>query len=94
MAIEAAANAVQNLKDELNDWDSKVGDGDCGSTVSPTYFCSLLESCCVQSLFSHLHQEVSHAKSVVCFARCIEAQQQFWKTCGSKFDFLCLFLFI
>ncbi|KAL6183326.1 hypothetical protein ACLB2K_044737 [Fragaria x ananassa] len=33
VAIEAAANAVQNLRDELNDWDSKVGDGDCGSTM-------------------------------------------------------------
>lgn len=34
MAIEAAAGAVIDLKDSLNDWDSKVGDGDCGSTVS------------------------------------------------------------
>ncbi|KAK6127853.1 hypothetical protein DH2020_038422 [Rehmannia glutinosa] len=33
MAIEAAATAVINLKDSLNDWDSKVGDGDCGSTM-------------------------------------------------------------
>lgn len=33
MAIEAAANAIINLRDSLNDWDSKVGDGDCGSTV-------------------------------------------------------------
>ncbi|KAK9925694.1 hypothetical protein M0R45_022964 [Rubus argutus] len=33
VAIEAAANAVINLRDELNDWDSKVGDGDCGSTM-------------------------------------------------------------
>ncbi|XP_022137366.1 putative 3,4-dihydroxy-2-butanone kinase isoform X2 [Momordica charantia] len=32
-AIQAAANAVINLKDTLNDWDSKVGDGDCGSTM-------------------------------------------------------------
>lgn len=32
-AIQAAANAVIKLKDTLNDWDSKVGDGDCGSTV-------------------------------------------------------------
>ncbi|XP_042480890.1 putative 3,4-dihydroxy-2-butanone kinase [Macadamia integrifolia] len=32
-AIEAAANAVINLRDDLNGWDSKVGDGDCGSTM-------------------------------------------------------------
>ncbi|KGN63936.1 putative 3,4-dihydroxy-2-butanone kinase isoform X2 [Cucumis sativus] len=32
-AIEAAAKAVINLKDKLNEWDSKVGDGDCGSTM-------------------------------------------------------------
>ncbi|MQL98681.1 hypothetical protein Taro_031392 [Colocasia esculenta] len=32
-AIEAAANAVINLKDTLNDYDRKVGDGDCGSTM-------------------------------------------------------------
>ncbi|RYR56954.1 hypothetical protein Ahy_A05g022694 isoform D [Arachis hypogaea] len=28
IAIETAANAVLDLKDSLNDWDSKVGDGD------------------------------------------------------------------
>ncbi|GAV58959.1 Dak1 domain-containing protein/Dak2 domain-containing protein [Cephalotus follicularis] len=33
VAIEAAANAVINLRDSLNEWDSKVGDGDCGSTI-------------------------------------------------------------
>ncbi|XP_044466040.1 putative 3,4-dihydroxy-2-butanone kinase isoform X2 [Mangifera indica] len=33
VAIEAAANEVINLKDSLNEWDSKVGDGDCGSTM-------------------------------------------------------------
>ncbi|XP_073035804.1 putative 3,4-dihydroxy-2-butanone kinase [Primulina eburnea] len=33
IAIEAAATAVINLKDSLNEWDSKVGDGDCGSTM-------------------------------------------------------------
>ncbi|XP_022889930.1 putative 3,4-dihydroxy-2-butanone kinase [Olea europaea var. sylvestris] len=32
-AIEAAATAVVNLRDSLNEWDSKVGDGDCGSTM-------------------------------------------------------------
>ncbi|CAA6664264.1 unnamed protein product [Spirodela intermedia] len=32
-AIEAAANAIIGLKDSLNEWDSKVGDGDCGSTM-------------------------------------------------------------
>ncbi|KAL1554023.1 putative 3,4-dihydroxy-2-butanone kinase [Salvia divinorum] len=34
VAIEAAATAIINLRDNLNDWDSKVGDGDCGSTMS------------------------------------------------------------
>ncbi|XP_073317373.1 putative 3,4-dihydroxy-2-butanone kinase [Primulina huaijiensis] len=33
MVIEAAATAVINIKDSLNEWDSKVGDGDCGSTM-------------------------------------------------------------
>ncbi|KAL6319975.1 hypothetical protein AAG906_037051 [Vitis piasezkii] len=33
VAIEAAANSVINLKDWLNEWDSKAGDGDCGSTM-------------------------------------------------------------
>ncbi|KAL8123954.1 putative 3,4-dihydroxy-2-butanone kinase isoform X1 [Apium graveolens] len=33
-AIEAAASAIIDLKDNLNDWDSKSGDGDCGSTMS------------------------------------------------------------
>ncbi|XP_078440913.1 putative 3,4-dihydroxy-2-butanone kinase [Wolffia australiana] len=33
-AIEAAATAIIDLKDSLNEWDSKVGDGDCGSTMS------------------------------------------------------------
>ncbi|PIA26722.1 hypothetical protein AQUCO_09100094v1 [Aquilegia coerulea] len=32
-AIEAAANAIINIKDCLNEWDGKVGDGDCGSTL-------------------------------------------------------------
>ncbi|GJU31247.1 putative 3,4-dihydroxy-2-butanone kinase isoform X1 [Tanacetum coccineum] len=34
VAIEAATLAIINIKDTLNDWDSKVGDGDCGSTMS------------------------------------------------------------
>ncbi|KAJ8753722.1 hypothetical protein K2173_026398 [Erythroxylum novogranatense] len=33
VAIEAAANAIIDIRDSLNDWDSKVGDGDCGSTM-------------------------------------------------------------
>ncbi|KAH9532374.1 hypothetical protein CY35_19G089900 [Sphagnum magellanicum] len=33
-AIQAGAMAVLNLQDSLNDWDSKVGDGDCGTTMS------------------------------------------------------------
>lgn len=32
-AIEAAANELINLRETLNEWDSKVGDGDCGSTM-------------------------------------------------------------
>ncbi|CAN6801559.1 hypothetical protein YC2023_098251 [Brassica napus] len=32
-AIEAAATVVISLKDSLNEWDGKVGDGDCGSTM-------------------------------------------------------------
>ncbi|KAL9256167.1 putative 3,4-dihydroxy-2-butanone kinase [Drosera capensis] len=34
VAIQAAATEVINLKDNLNEWDGKVGDGDCGSTMS------------------------------------------------------------
>ncbi|KAJ4973961.1 hypothetical protein NE237_007135 [Protea cynaroides] len=33
VAIDAAANAVINIRDDLNEWDGKVGDGDCGSTM-------------------------------------------------------------
>ncbi|KAG2314302.1 hypothetical protein Bca52824_017424 [Brassica carinata] len=32
-AIEGAATVVISLKDSLNEWDGKVGDGDCGSTM-------------------------------------------------------------
>ncbi|XP_020582856.1 putative 3,4-dihydroxy-2-butanone kinase [Phalaenopsis equestris] len=32
-AIRAAANEIINLREKLNEWDSKVGDGDCGSTM-------------------------------------------------------------
>lgn len=32
-AIRASAQAVLNMKDMLNEWDSIVGDGDCGTTV-------------------------------------------------------------
>jgi len=34
VAIEAAVNAIIDLRDNLNEWDGRVGDGDCGSTVS------------------------------------------------------------
>ncbi|KAJ8445070.1 hypothetical protein Cgig2_022590 [Carnegiea gigantea] len=34
VAIEAAASEMINLRDTLNEWDGKVGDGDCGSTMS------------------------------------------------------------
>ncbi|XP_031492842.1 putative 3,4-dihydroxy-2-butanone kinase isoform X1 [Nymphaea colorata] len=33
-AIEAAARELISLRDTLNEWDSKVGDGDCGTTMS------------------------------------------------------------
>ncbi|CAK7324858.1 unnamed protein product [Dovyalis caffra] len=33
VAIEAAVNAIIDLKDKLNEWDGIVGDGDCGSTM-------------------------------------------------------------
>lgn len=36
-SIRAAAQAVLNLKDALNEWDRMVGDGDCGTTVSFHY---------------------------------------------------------
>ncbi|XP_072972487.1 putative 3,4-dihydroxy-2-butanone kinase [Typha angustifolia] len=32
-AIEAAAKEIIGLRDNLNEWDSKVGDGDCGTTM-------------------------------------------------------------
>ncbi|CAN6281627.1 unnamed protein product [Urochloa humidicola] len=32
-AIEAGATEIINLKDILNEWDGKVGDGDCGTTM-------------------------------------------------------------
>jgi hypothetical protein len=38
-AIEAGAKELIGLKDSLNDWDSKVGDGDCGTTVGLAGVC-------------------------------------------------------
>jgi dihydroxyacetone kinase len=35
-SIEAGAKEIIRIKDSLNEWDSKVGDGDCGTTVSQT----------------------------------------------------------
>lgn len=32
-AIEAAAKELIALRDDLNEWDGKAGDGDCGTTV-------------------------------------------------------------
>ncbi|KAL5218371.1 hypothetical protein ABZP36_019055 [Zizania latifolia] len=32
-AIEAGAKEIINIKDSLNEWDCKVGDGDCGTTM-------------------------------------------------------------
>ncbi|KAF0910322.1 hypothetical protein E2562_001502 [Oryza meyeriana var. granulata] len=32
-AIEAGAKEMIKIKDSLNEWDSKVGDGDCGTTM-------------------------------------------------------------
>jgi dihydroxyacetone kinase len=40
-AIEAGAKELIALKDSLNDWDSKVGDGDCGTTVGLVGICQL-----------------------------------------------------
>jgi hypothetical protein len=37
-AIEAAAKAVIGLRDDLNEWDGKAGDGDCGTTVRILFF--------------------------------------------------------
>ena len=45
MAIQAGAEAIVNLKDELNEWDSKVGDGDCGTTVSFDLVSQWLSKC-------------------------------------------------
>ncbi|KAI5562037.1 hypothetical protein BDE02_15G028400 [Populus trichocarpa] len=33
VAVEAAVNAIIDLRDNLNEWDGRVGDGDCGSTM-------------------------------------------------------------
>ncbi|XP_030541273.2 putative 3,4-dihydroxy-2-butanone kinase [Rhodamnia argentea] len=33
MAVESASNAIIGLTDSLNEWDARVGDGDCGSTM-------------------------------------------------------------
>jgi hypothetical protein len=41
-AIKACAKEIISLKDSLNEWDSKVGDGDCGTTVSQLFFNSKL----------------------------------------------------
>ena len=41
-AIEASATEIINLKDSLNEWDNKVGDGDCGTTVSQLFINSKL----------------------------------------------------
>ncbi|KAK8444300.1 hypothetical protein SEVIR_9G113000v4 [Setaria viridis] len=33
VSIEAGAEEIIRIKDSLNEWDSKVGDGDCGTTM-------------------------------------------------------------
>lgn len=48
-AIQAAATVIISLKDSLNEWDGKVGDGDCGSTVS------LVFRCCHWAYFYFVH---------------------------------------
>ncbi|KAG8498940.1 hypothetical protein CXB51_005360 [Gossypium anomalum] len=53
-AIEAAVNAVIGMRDSLNDWDSKVGDGDCGST--PLDFTLLYTSIIVVALQDQSHR--------------------------------------
>lgn len=45
VAIEAAASELINMRDALNDWDSKVGDGDCGSTVCTSLLIPLYLEC-------------------------------------------------
>jgi hypothetical protein len=65
-AIEAAAKAVIGLRDDLNEWDGKAGDGDCGTTVRNFYLLiCFLYDCMVLSEF------------FVC--RCIEVQVLFLK---------------
>ena len=49
VAIEAGVNAVIDLRDNLNEWDGRVGDGDCGSTVSLS-----------QTLFSSCDSDLVH----------------------------------
>lgn len=77
-AILAAVNAIIDVKDKLNDWDSKVGDGDCGSTVS--VFPSLCHfssqqifyySCTLNAFIMAFDCDVH----VLC--RCIEVRWQF-----------------
>ena len=73
VAIEAAANAIIQLKDNLNEWDGKVGDGDCGSTVSlihKTFTCLFLIVDVLCALLGVWFL----------FCRCIEVQKQFLRT--------------
>lgn len=56
IAIEAAAKGIINIKDTLDEWDSKVGDGDCGSTVCSFYF-SFIMLMFKQSVFYTLFLE-------------------------------------
>jgi len=93
-AIEASATAIINLKDSLNEWDSKVGDGDCGTTVSYIVFTNS-----IQCLFDYCYFRIEKFTAVL--FRCVEVQQLFlkiWKSgklkalqiIGKKFFFFIL----
>lgn len=84
-AIEAAAHAVINIKDSLNEWDAKAGDGDCGSTVSLLVCHSLDElmkrspffSCSYKSLHCY---EIFYVTILPWFCRCLKVQLRFLRT--------------
>jgi hypothetical protein len=67
-AIEAGTKEIINIKDSLNEWDSKVGDGDCGTTVSLSFQC--LSECLFCSKMKYFTD---------IYVRCIEVLQLFLK---------------
>lgn len=68
VAIQAAANEIINLREKLNEWDGKVGDGDCGSTVS-----TLPDNIADSHAPKVINLYVGHCSCLLC--RCIEVQQ-------------------